>query len=270
VGERGCLDVLQGRPVTFGAAKQNSDESKGFLYAENSGNRPRWNLLGSVGPAGVVCLVIPLQGKEEEGLMVLRSRDKPLLKCFDPETGANKWSCEIGDGNDRDQPLSSAVVVDQASQHAYVLAAQNLASINTSSGKLDWVVDREQLRKEAAKKKNDDPTATYYFAGAITYHDNLLFVPCTDKRMRALDSSTGKELWAFPCRRDAGVATVHQGMVMFGSVDRYLYCVDAKTGALNWRVFVDGRVLGKVTVVNGMIYAPTQDGRVVVIRIPLR
>jgi outer membrane protein assembly factor BamB len=86
----------------------------------------------------------------------------------------------------------------------------------------------------------------------------------------ALDSMSGKTLWTFTA--DARVdspPTYHKGMVLFGSRDGWLYCVNAEDGELSWRfkdlpdrlISVYGQlesawpVFGAVLVQDGKVYA---------------
>ena len=68
--------------------------------------------------------------------------------------------------------------------------------------------------------------------------DNQLFVgSMVDGSLAAFDAVTGSENWRFysdgPVRLAPAVAN---GRVYFGSDDGFLYCLDAETGTLHWKV----------------------------------
>jgi outer membrane protein assembly factor BamB/ubiquinone/menaquinone biosynthesis C-methylase UbiE len=57
--------------------------------------------------------------------------------------------------------------------------------------------------------------------------------------LHALDANSGDALWQYTAggRIDSS-PTVHNGTVLFGSADGYIYCLDADTGTLAWRYLV--------------------------------
>jgi outer membrane protein assembly factor BamB len=52
------------------------------------------------------------------------------------------------------------------------------------------------------------------------------------------------------------------GVVYFGSVDSYLYSLDAETGELRWRFKTGGPVPSSPTVVGDVVYIGSTDRRV--------
>lgn len=64
-----------------------------------------------------------------------------------------------------------------------------------------------------------------------------VFVVARDEhRVYALDARRGKQLWAFSAAaRIDSPPSIHQGMLVFGCADGFLYCVRASDGALAWR-----------------------------------
>ena len=86
----------------------------------------------------------------------------------------------------------------------------------------------------------------------------------------ALDSRTGKSRWHFTANGPIdSPPTIHRGLAFFGSRDGWVYCLDAKSGALVWkfsdtptvRLICDSEQLesawpvnGSVMVKNGLVY----------------
>ena len=54
---------------------------------------------------------------------------------------------------------------------------------------------------------------------------------------------------------------VANGVVYFGSHDRFLYAVDAATGELRWRYETRGKVKSSPSVSNGTVYVGSWDKR---------
>jgi outer membrane protein assembly factor BamB len=68
--------------------------------------------------------------------------------------------------------------------------------------------------------------------------DGRLFVGFNDQdKLTALDAQTGEELWSFFTEGPVRVPPAgHNGKVYFCSDDGFLYCVDAATGRLHWKL----------------------------------
>ena len=78
--------------------------------------------------------------------------------------------------------------------------------------------------------------------------DGVMYTSGNLGRVYALNAATGEELWTFEPEVDMQVnrsaccdqanrgVAVHDGKVFVGSLDGYLYALDAKTGSVEWRV----------------------------------
>ena len=68
--------------------------------------------------------------------------------------------------------------------------------------------------------------------------DGRLFVGFNDQdKLTALDAQTGEELWTFYTEGPVRVPPAgHKGKVYFCSDDGFLYCVEAATGRLHWKL----------------------------------
>ena len=83
-----------------------------------------------------------------------------------------------------------------------------------------------------------------------------------DRRLVALDDSTGKLLW----RRyeETGLVSskslaVSNGIVYFGSEDTYLYAIDTLTGEQLWKYKTGNSVYSSPAVANGVVYFHSHD-----------
>ena len=72
---------------------------------------------------------------------------------------------------------------------------------------------------------------------ALTVAAGRLYVCGVDAhRVYALSATTGDRLWSFTAGgRVDSPPTIHNGRVLFGSADGYVYCLEAATGNLAWR-----------------------------------
>jgi outer membrane protein assembly factor BamB len=72
---------------------------------------------------------------------------------------------------------------------------------------------------------------------ALTIEDGKLFV--ADKQAHTvycIDATTGAKLWDYiTTARVDSPPTYHKGLVIFGSMDGWVYCLKADTGELSWR-----------------------------------
>ncbi len=79
--------------------------------------------------------------------------------------------------------------------------------------------------------------------GSVACAEGLVYIPCYDNNVYALESETGKFAWKYAT--EGGVASkpwVSEGMAVFGSTDKVVYSVDAKSGQLLWTMPTKGRI----------------------------
>ena len=118
--------------------------------------------------------------------------------------------------------------------------AQRTASSNEtlpSGMKLLWSRDygpRQQAWDDPLN--NDLMTYDRIFEPIVT--GGRLFVGFNDQdKLTALDAQTGEELWSFFTEGPVRVPpAAHNGKVYFCSDDGFLYCVDAATGKIHWKL----------------------------------
>jgi outer membrane protein assembly factor BamB len=72
---------------------------------------------------------------------------------------------------------------------------------------------------------------------SLTSDGRKLFVAAIDEHtLHALDVDEGEKLWSYTAGgRIDSPPTIHQGRVLFGSADGWVYCLRATDGALAWR-----------------------------------
>ncbi|HYF34857.1 MAG TPA: PQQ-binding-like beta-propeller repeat protein, partial [Prosthecobacter sp.] len=98
----------------------------------------------------------------------------------------------------------------------------------------------------------------------VAISDGRVFFGSTvDGRVQCRDLSTGKEVWDFFTNGPVRLApTLSEGRVYLGSDDGYAYCLDAKSGALVWklragpndeRILARGRMISRWPVRTGLL-----------------
>ena len=72
---------------------------------------------------------------------------------------------------------------------------------------------------------------------SVVVAEGKCFVAAIDQHtVHALDEATGKRLWSYTTgARVDSPPTIHEGRVLFGSADGWVYCLRAADGALAWR-----------------------------------
>jgi outer membrane protein assembly factor BamB len=96
--------------------------------------------------------------------------------------------------------------------------------------------------------------------------NGTLYIGSFDKKVYALDASTGEKKWEF---LTGGVVTatpvVVNGIVYVGSFDQSFYAIDAASGQRRWQFDAKNGFWATPVVVDGTIYAPALDGKVYVL-----
>ena len=266
VGERGCLDVLQGTPIAM-EKKRATEENNNFDYIQKDGDKPFWSHVGYAGSMGLFAVVVPMEGKNRpNGALALMGRNKAYARSFDMKTGKTLWKTEIADINNHDQPMSTAMFADEKKGVIYALALQTVTALDAKTGKILWTLDQE---RQAGGDKKHKAANTVRFTPGMVIQEGIIYIGSTDRKLHAINGADGTEMWAYNTRGSVGLPTYHEGQIIFGSTDHYIHVVDARTGALNWRVGIASPVRSRVVVHSGMVYAPTEDGTIHTLRIPL-
>ena len=83
-----------------------------------------------------------------------------------------------------------------------------------------------------------------------------------DGFMLALDAENGDELWRFRAGPVESSPLLHEGTLYFGTFDRRLYALNARTGEVRWSFETDDRVKGAPAFWRGTVFTGSYDGRV--------
>ncbi len=262
IGERGCLDIFQGKEI--------------WREVQREGAKADWFHIGYAGKLGVYGIGVQVEGKrkdEENKRLRLYGNGKARVERYDPESKKVLWRRDFGDIKDRLRPLSTAMFVDEKKGVIYALAAQVIAAVDASDGKLRWMYDQQKAAEEEMKKRKDKDAKikarAVSFTSNMLIQDDIVYIGSTDHKLHAFNGADGKELWVYPTRGEVGTPSYHDGQLFFGSTDGYIHVIDAHTGTLNWRVQTNSPVRSQPLIKSGMVYAPTEDGTIYTVRIPV-
>ena len=147
--------------------------------------------------------------------------------------------------------------------------SEGMIYIGSSDGYL-YAIDRQD-GQEVWKFKSED-----FVRSTPVIHNNTVYFGDTRGKFYALDAKSGAQRWSIELE---GYATskeesgndlqavisspiVHEGMVIFGCRDSYLYALDANTGETKWKVYHGGTwVIGSPVAEGQYVYVGTADQR---------
>ena len=93
--------------------------------------------------------------------------------------------------------------------------------------------------------------------------DGVVYFGSWDKKMYALDAKTHRVKWTFATGdKIKDAAAYADGTIYFGSYDRKVYAVDARTGSKQWSASGNGTFYATPTVAYGRVFIGSTDGRV--------
>jgi outer membrane protein assembly factor BamB len=162
--------------------------------------------------------------------------DDGAVYALDPAAGTVKWKFAT-DSYVRSTPAVSEEVVYFGSYDG------NFYAVEQATGQLRWKFATLGERKFAAKglhgskpREQIIPDAWDCYASSPTVVDGTVFFGSGDRHIYALDAKTGALRWKFATNDVVHASpAVAGGTVYVGSWDTYLYALNAATGELRWK-----------------------------------
>ena len=139
-------------------------------------------------------------------------------------------------------------------EFVYVLSDDGfLYKLARRQGTLAWKFDTHGNSSRELPNVKSDVYDTV--ASAPTISDGVLYIGSADKRLYAVEASSGKELWRFDTQGLVrSTPVVAGGRVFFGSRDHFVYALDAHTGALAWKFDTVREVVSSPLAADGTVY----------------
>lgn len=144
--------------------------------------------------------------------LVVFGNQNGTVEALDLKTGKRKWQFQTkGPIFSSPAAVGNRVVLGSADGFVYCLSSQ---------GKLLW-----KLKTGAA------------VLGSPLVEKNVVYIGGSDKRFRAINIISGKQIWTFEGLDGAVVSqpVIEGNRLMFGAWDRHLYALDKLTGELLWK-----------------------------------
>jgi outer membrane protein assembly factor BamB len=173
--------------------------------------------------------------------------------ALDVQTGQEKWSFDTG-GAVIPSPTVVDGVVYVGSKYPCVYA------LDAQSGQKKWCFSY--------------PSSIAWVESSAAVANGMVYVGSSDwRRLNAIDAATGQLKWYFHTEGLPWCSpAVADGVVYIGATGGYFYAVDAETGQELWRVQtgkslttvaygVSGGVVSSPTVVDGVVYFGSLDGK---------
>jgi outer membrane protein assembly factor BamB len=178
-----------------------------------------------------------------DGVVYFGSWDRKIY-AVDAETGEEIWSFATGD----EVKGSVAYAKDTVYVGSY---DGNVYALNATTGKLRW---------RSGGREGLTGAGNWYATPAVAY--GRVYIGNTDGKVYAFGARTGDLLWAHSTGSYVySSAAVWEKKVFVGSWDEKLYALDAATGDEVWAFEAGGAISGAPTVMDGVVYFATTQGK---------
>jgi outer membrane protein assembly factor BamB len=237
----------------------------------------RWHFKAGDKICGAVAPFV-LQGETQ---LVVGSYDNSL-HCLDAATGLEKWSYATGSYINGTPAIGAiagvpVAVVGGCDAHLHVVDLNNgsklqaiemaayVASSVALDGTLSWVGDYGNevacvdLASGTIVWRYEQCKSPFFSSAAVT--DSLIVIGSRDRRVIALNRTTGKEAWSFTAQGNVdGSPVIGGARVLVGADDGRLYLLDLATGACVWSYEIGGKIGGSPAISGGIALTGCEDG----------
>jgi len=218
----------------------------------------------------------------KDGLVYVGDLDGELY-CLDSTKGTKKWSfstgAEVGGVNfhgtsilftSHDENLY-CVNKDGTERWKFKTEGPIYGSVSIANGKTFLVgCDSQMHVLDIAQGKQDRAVDLEGQSGATAaVVGDQLYVGTMRNEVKAIDWKKGEVLWTYKARRNAlaffSSPAVTDRLVVIGSRDKKVHCIDRKTGAEAWTFLTGDRVDSSPVVVGNRVVVGSMDSNVYVL-----
>lgn len=211
----------------------------GLVYAVN---RTNGNLVWKAQTEGRVHATPAISERFAESAFVIVSGCDEFLHVLDADDGSQVRKVPMGSV----VGASPLVVGDRVYLGTY---GNSVVGLNWRKGESLWTYA--------------DPDRQFPFMSSAAAFEGLVILGGRDKRVRALDATSGKSVWEFATKgRVDGSPVIVENRVFVGSQDGVLYALDARTGKETWRFEAGSPISASPAVAAGQLIIGTEDGLV--------
>jgi len=126
---------------------------------------------------------------------------------------------------------------------------------------LDHMVSTTSIGRKSGVKPLWDFECEDEIRGTPLFCNGMLYVPCYDNNLYALDASNGEFKWKYAAEGGIpGKPAFFESNVFFGSEDYRLHAVSARSGNIVWTYFTEGPIRSSPRISQGHAFIGSDDG----------
>jgi outer membrane protein assembly factor BamB len=126
---------------------------------------------------------------------------------------------------------------------------------------LDHIVSTSSIGRRSGVKPLWEFECEDEVRGTPLFHNGVLYVPCYDNNLYALDASNGEFKWKYAAEGGIpGKPTISENNVYFGSEDFRLHAVSVRSGSVVWAYFTEGPIRSSPRISQGHVFIGSDDG----------
>jgi outer membrane protein assembly factor BamB len=173
------------------------------------------------------------------GVVYIGSFDKNLY-AFNATTGEKIWNYSTANSIFSSPAVANGVVYIGSYD-------QNVYALNATNGNKIW-----------------NYTTGNWVASSPAIFADVVYVGSYDNNVYAFNASSGEKIWNYSTSGaiSSSPAIAANNIVYIGSGDNNTYALDAQTGAKIWSYQTGGDVFSSPAVADGVVYAPSRDGKI--------
>ncbi|MDP3105666.1 MAG: PQQ-binding-like beta-propeller repeat protein, partial [Candidatus Methanoperedens sp.] len=172
--------------------------------------------------------------------------------ALDAVSGALKWKYQTGYVYSSPVVSGGIVYVGGGTMDSYFYA------LDATNGELKW---KYSLGSGIVWSSPAVSNGIVYFGTEENQRLSPTDVKVTGGSLYALDAGSGTLKWKYTSEGSISSSpSVSNGMIYFGSVDKYVYALEAISGKIKWKYQTDGGVYSSPAVSGGIVYFGSNGG----------